>query len=139
MDDCSGFSDRLAAAIKEKNLTNVEVARQLGISKHSMTNYLKGRIPEAVILYSMAQFFGKTMEWFLTGRNGTIVPQSKKDEAIIDLDLIHMVDVLKSILSQGDPELRAWAKIQFQHAFSPYIDTEKKSSRVADSSSTYRA
>ena len=128
----SSFSDRLKKCIEESGYTQVELARRLGISKYTFAKYLNGRIPETTILYAIAKFFNKSMEWFLTGEedNCTIVqqPDKQKIEAIFDPDLKDMIDVLKTLMESGDADLRGWAKIQFKNAFKEQCAThdEKK-------------
>ncbi len=39
-----------------------------------------------------------------------------------DPDFTYMVTVLSSIVNSGDSDLWTWAKIQFRHAFYPYIE-----------------
>jgi len=62
------FSARLNSLFKEKGLNPNRFANVLGIKTQNIYNYLKeGRIPEAPILYKIAQALGVSMEWLLTG------------------------------------------------------------------------
>lgn len=120
MDDFSDFPTRLKELIKQSNMTQSQIADTIGISKHAFTKYLSGRIPEASILYSLSKFFGKSIEWLLTGEEiRTIVLDSRqqKNEVVFDPDLKMMIDILKNLMGSGDPDLRGWAKIQFKNAF----------------------
>ena len=112
------FANRLRNCIDESGCTQVELADRLGISKFTLSKYLNGRIPETTILYALSKFFGKSMEWFLTGeesKNCTNVQQ--KVEAIYDPDLMRMIDVLTELMQSENQNLRGWAIIQFENAF----------------------
>jgi len=130
MYDFSLFSERLRKCIDESGMTQVEIANLLGISKFSLTKYLGGRVPEPTILYSIAKFFNKSIEWFLTGEeseNRTIVQlQQQKVEAEIDPDLKEMIDLLHELMHSDDADLRGWAKIQFKNAFKDYCPYSEK-------------
>ena len=121
------FPDRLKKCIKEKGCTQVELAQQLGISKYTLTKYLHGRIPETTILYALAKFFNKPMEWFLTGEYSTIVPQNEMQKVeAFDPDLKMMIAVLKELMESGDPDLRGWTKIQFKSAFKEHCASQEE-------------
>ncbi|MDR3561871.1 MAG: helix-turn-helix transcriptional regulator [Negativicutes bacterium] len=141
MGDFSGFSDRLLLVIEEKKITQVQLACHLGISKHTLTKYLQGRIPETKILFSLSQYFNRPMEWFLNGLDSTVVP-FEKIGAKLDPDLQDMINILTFLMHTDDPDLRGWVKVQFKNAFTlacDKIDQEKKQSRVAEEGSTFGA
>lgn len=78
MCDFALFADRLRSLIKEHGLTQVRLAEELGISKFSLNNYVKGdRLPETTILYALAKYFDTTMEWLLTGEDNCTKVKSK--------------------------------------------------------------
>lgn len=128
MNDFSSFSPRLRSLIKENKLTQVELSKKLGISKYALNNYVNGtRLPETTILYSLSSFFGKSMEWLLTGEeNFTNVQQ--KSETVFDPATRDMIDAVKLMMNDPDPDIRAWAKIQFRRTFADYLNAaaEKK-------------
>ena len=41
-------------------------AYDLGLSLSAVYNYLNGRVPATEVLYRIAQYTGRPMEWFLT-------------------------------------------------------------------------
>ena len=134
MSDFSSFPERLKMCIKESGCTQIDLARRLGISKHSLTKYMGGRIPESAILYELSRHFNKPMEWFLVGDLGESgsnvrLQEFKKAEAITDPDFKEMCDILQMLMLAGDADLRGWTKIQFKNAFKDYlamIEEEKK-------------
>lgn len=72
-----GFSKRLREVIDSGKYTQKEAAERLGISEHSFTKYLNGRIPQTEILYKIALLYDTTMEWLLTGKSN-----SKQDKPL---------------------------------------------------------
>jgi repressor LexA len=66
--DPQKFGERLKNAIKESDMTQKDLAKEIGISKTSVNNYVNGRIPDVAILYELSSFLGVTMEWLLTGK-----------------------------------------------------------------------
>ncbi|MDI6711492.1 MAG: helix-turn-helix domain-containing protein [Bacillota bacterium] len=63
------FSSRLRQALSAIGLKQKEAAQRLGISENALSNYVRGRIPEAEILMGIAQLCDVTVEWLLTGRD----------------------------------------------------------------------
>lgn len=63
------FGERLKKTMKETGYTQVKVTEELELSKNAITNYVKGRIPDATILYRLSRLLGVSMEWLLTGIN----------------------------------------------------------------------
>ncbi len=43
-------------------------AYDIGVSLSALYNYLNGRIPSTEVLYRIACYTGRPMEWFLTGQ-----------------------------------------------------------------------
>jgi len=69
MFDLSLFSEHLRSLLKEHHLSQVQLAASLGISKYSLNNYVNGqRLPEASILFAIAQYFHTSIDWLLTGK-----------------------------------------------------------------------
>lgn len=64
-----GFGQRLKEAIKQADITQKYIAEELDISTTAMTNYIKGRIPDATILYNISKLLGVSMEWLLVGND----------------------------------------------------------------------
>lgn len=79
----NGFGERLRLALKNANYTQVRAAHKLEISKGAMLNYVKGRIPEAEILYRISKLLGTSMEWLLCGKESTQILTSE-EEALIN-------------------------------------------------------
>ncbi len=43
-------------------------AYDIGVSLSALYNYMNGRIPSTEVLYRIALYTGRPMEWFLTGQ-----------------------------------------------------------------------
>ena len=128
MDCFKGFSERLKKSIEESKKTQKEIADSIGISSHAFTKYLNGRIPETVIVYKLAKYFNKPMEWLLAGKNNPngLQNENKTVEAVFDPDLKMIIDVMTNLLHNPDPNLRGWAIITFNEAFAKYIHIEEE-------------
>lgn len=62
------FSETLSELMNERGIKNIEVAKALGLSPTAVGNYVKGRLPRAEELLSLAQYFGVPIERFLGGK-----------------------------------------------------------------------
>jgi transcriptional regulator with XRE-family HTH domain len=60
--------DRIRKIMQKKNLTQQHLSELLEISQPALSNYLKGRMPPADVLYQIARLDNTTVEWLLTGR-----------------------------------------------------------------------
>lgn len=83
------FGVRLDGLIKNKGLSQKKLAVLVGIKQPTISSYINdGRIPEAPILYRLAQEFGVSMEFLLTGEvapgTAPIKIITKEDKEIID-------------------------------------------------------
>jgi len=77
------FDKRLKLALKSAGYTQVRVAQEIRVSKGAMLNYVKGRIPEAEILYKISKLLGVSIEWLLTGKESREV-LTNEEEMLID-------------------------------------------------------
>lgn len=62
---------RLQEAIAESNLTMYQIAKNLGLSPSTISNYLSGSVkkPNRDKLSAVCRELGITLEWLLTGEN----------------------------------------------------------------------
>lgn len=117
--------EKFETALREKGISQIKVAEQMGITNDAFTKYKKGRLPKTGVLYALAQFFDKDMEWFLTEETaeGKIVArdyEDPQDENPGEITLEEMCEVLTKLMSSDNPRLRNWAMVQFQNAFGKY-------------------
>jgi transcriptional regulator with XRE-family HTH domain len=49
-------------------------AYDLGLSLSAVYNYLNGRVPATEVLFRIAQYTGRPMEWFLVDENAATAP-----------------------------------------------------------------
>lgn len=77
---------------ENKGLTQVEVAKALGISKQAYNNYEHGRREaDYEMLLKLAEFFNTTVENLLTGENAANVSE------ILPSDNIHSIPIYESV------------------------------------------
>src|ERR1700751_1405021 len=60
-----------------KNVSQSEIARQLGLSNSAVTNYVEGRIPPAETLIKMADLTGYSIHWLMTGEGSRRVREQE--------------------------------------------------------------
>ena len=75
--DRAGFVQRLRMLIHDKGLTHRAAAKALGVAETQMSRYFLGQIPEPGKLLRIAQWGGCTLEWLLTGQEGSTQPNQK--------------------------------------------------------------
>jgi len=97
------FGDRLLELCRINDKTRKQVAEFAGCSAQAITDVInKGSIPSAMIVYKIAQFFGVTVEYLITGNeplglsNEEIkilkiwgnIPEDKKESALMMLEAL---------------------------------------------------
>jgi transcriptional regulator with XRE-family HTH domain len=63
----SSFSETLARLMKERNLTQAQLADATGISQAAISRYLKGRTPKTSELVKLAKQFGVAGDYLMYG------------------------------------------------------------------------
>jgi len=61
------FSERFVSLMQAAGITQKELAKRIGAAESSLINWKRGKIPKSEELYKLAQSFGCSMEWLLTG------------------------------------------------------------------------
>ncbi len=88
------FSERLRALRDKQGLTNLEIAKSIGVSHVSIGNFLEGQLPKSEHLVALARYFGVTTDWML-GRDDTAAapptlheqpPEYLLDDALAELE-----------------------------------------------------
>ena len=65
-DDFKIFSDRLSKLMKERNVTQEQLAHELGVKRQTVSLYKNGQsTPDAAQLKNIAMFFGVSADWLL--------------------------------------------------------------------------
>ena len=75
------FGDRISALIKEKEITQAEVATRLDVTQGAVSGWCNGAVPRGDQLYRLALFFGVSMEWLMTGQ-GAKTPEEVLEMAV---------------------------------------------------------
>lgn len=73
------FAARLRSVLSGQ--TQKDVADRLDIPRPQLSRYFNGQVPEARILLKMAQHFGVSIEWLLTGRNANLGAHKAKPDS----------------------------------------------------------
>jgi transcriptional regulator with XRE-family HTH domain len=62
-----GFSDRLIKLLTQADIRPKDLATRIDVPLEVVEACLKGKVPEAEVLYRIAKGLDVTMEWLLTG------------------------------------------------------------------------
>jgi transcriptional regulator with XRE-family HTH domain len=62
-----GFGDRLIKLLTQADIRPKDLAARIDVPLEVVEACLKGKVPEAEVLYRMAKGLDVTMEWLLTG------------------------------------------------------------------------
>ncbi len=121
-DIIDSIGKRLKLLRKTHNLTQKEFATSIKISQGNLSEMEKDKIsPSYDTLILITKKYEVSADWILTGETTL-----HKNELSENLDLKEMYDVLHKIMSDPDPEIRIWAKIQFRKSFSEYMPTNEQ-------------
>ncbi|VBB05037.1 Hypothetical protein LUCI_0243 [Lucifera butyrica] len=114
------------------NLTQAVFAKSLGVSASYVKKTELGGKPSLEYLANIAVSYQVSLDWLLLDDGfqpaaAFSLAEAAADyrTAIADSELKDMITVLSALMSSPDPDLRAWAKIQFRHAFQAYTETGK--------------
>lgn len=85
----SDFTNRIDALLVERTLRRVDICRATGISESTIRTWItRDAMPSAEAAFKVAQYFGVTVEYLLTGQNLEDAPQlylSPEENEIIDI------------------------------------------------------
>ena len=119
-DDTDTIGKRLKLLRKNLNLTQKEFAASVGISQGNLSEMEKDKFsPSYDTLILITKQYKISADWILTGENVTY-----KNEFAGNPEIEEMHEVINKVMSDPDPEIRTWAKIQFRKAFAEYFSVE---------------
>lgn len=75
------IAGRIRWIMKQRGMSQKELADYLNISQPAISLYLQGRTPPADVLYRLAKLGNTTMEWILTGYDRTEASQTIQEAA----------------------------------------------------------
>ena len=71
--DIKGLIERLTLCLNNRGMTRKAWAAEFGIPTTTIGNWIqRGSIPSVELIYKIAQYFGVSMEWLLTGKDTLI-------------------------------------------------------------------
>jgi transcriptional regulator with XRE-family HTH domain len=96
------FAERLRTLRDQRNLSNAELGKSIGVSHVSIGNFLDGQLPKSDNLAALAEFFGVSTDWLL-GREAkdSAAPalREKPAEYLIDDALAELEEIKEKVLS----------------------------------------
>ncbi|MBP2630637.1 MAG: Helix-turn-helix domain [Firmicutes bacterium] len=112
---------RLFYLRQSSNKTLQEVSNECKVSRSNLGKYEKDVVkPSAEAIVVLSDFYEVSTDWLLKG----IEAKSKIQEEtkiIFDQDTKDMLEAVKLMMSDSDPEARSWAKVQFRKSFAEYF------------------
>ncbi len=105
------FMDRVESILKEKRLTQKELAEDLGLRRPTLSDWKKnGAVPAADICLLIAEYLGVSVEWLVTGKETALTSEEKtllKQWKILTPD---QKDTLRTLLNKWESEYQAREK-----------------------------
>lgn len=86
-------------------------------SRSYVNNIEHGAKPSIEFLANVCLVYNVSLDWLVFGKE---VQLQTLTEATPDQDLKEMTDVLKHLLESNNPDMRGWAKVQFNKIFKDY-------------------
>lgn len=112
---------RLKEARLKQNLKQQQLADLLGTSVSYVKNVERGSRPSLGYLQTVVENCHVSYDWLLTGSKTLCNDQSSQVETD---DKQKILEVINKLLSDDDPDIRSWAKIQIKRAFPEYFKEE---------------
>lgn len=72
------FMDRVESILKEKRLTQKELAEDLGLRRPTLSDWKKnGAVPAGDICIRIADYLGVSVEWLVTGKEAALSSEDR--------------------------------------------------------------
>lgn len=78
--DKTVFLELIKSLVEKEDGNRTALARKLGVKRQDIERYLKGQIPSAEGLLSIANALNTTINWLLTGKEETVKEEPKKEK-----------------------------------------------------------
>ncbi len=78
------FAERLQGLMQAQGLTQIQLAKTLGVTQSAVSNYLNGRIPPTKTFLKLARLFGKTPSELFEGEQAksSVAPPAEKQAMV---------------------------------------------------------
>lgn len=105
------FMDRVECILKEKRLTQKELAEDLGLRRPTLSDWKKnGAVPAGDICIRIADYLGVSVEWLVTGKEAALSSEEKtllKQWQILSPE---QKDTIRTLLNKWESEYQAREK-----------------------------
>ena len=117
--------------LQKHGVTPYKVAKEAGVTQTALSNWKSGRsTPSSKTLQKVADYFGVTVDYLMTGRNEL----TARDERDIKKDLDNIMDKIRNgedgPLYYGDSEIDSASLSLLQNAFEYALRETKKENKV---------
>lgn len=79
----SVFSENVEKLLNEQKISQKKLCDNLGINKSAVNHWKGGAMPSVDIGVKVAQFFGVSVEWLVTGRDAVSETFSKEEVEVV--------------------------------------------------------
>ena len=96
------FSERLRSLRDKQGLSNLEIAKSIGVSHVSIGNFLEGQLPKSEHLMALAKYFGVTTDWLLGHDSSSAEPSALHEqppEYLLDDALAELEELKEKVQS----------------------------------------
>jgi len=125
--DLSTLGKRLLFLRQTANKTLQEISDHCKISRSNLGKYEKDTVqPTAESIISICNYYEISTDWLLKGSDVDNHTQRQNIILSFDHDISDMLAAVKTMMSDPDPDIRAWAKIQFRKTFAEYMPPKEQ-------------
>lgn len=105
------FMDRVESILKEKRLTQKELAEDLGLRRPTLSDWKKnGAVPAGDICLRIADYLGVSVEWLVTGKEAALSSEERtllKQWQVLSEE---QKDTIRTLLNKWESEYQAREK-----------------------------
>ena len=117
--DYLNIGKRLKEARSSNKLTQQKLADIMGVSVSYIKSTESGAKPSIKYLFAVVETCNVSFDWLLTGRQIQCIPPTADD---YKFETEEILDKLRALLNDSDPDMRSWAKVQIKKAFPEYFE-----------------
>ena len=135
LDESKFIGERLRLALTELGITQAKFARTVGVNTRSMSNYMRGQLPDTRVLLAIREQYGLSLDWLLMGIGEMFPDRGREASSLSFQEERHyrtQIEQLKykkrGILSDI---LSLLVELQSADRFEEAMDTSKRKDRAS--------
>ena len=105
------FMDRVESLLKDKKLTQKELAEDLNLRRPTLSDWKKnGAVPAGDICIRIAEYLGVSVEWLVTGKENGLTAEERTLLRQWSILTSEQKDTVKTLLEKWESEYQAREK-----------------------------